>query len=185
VLRGATNARWPMYIRNVKQLLRAADNTFDERKFAFGGLMDLLRACQRDGLIRMERDRRGGLRVFPGGALQHGSTSRPVPAAVLPQPDVAFDEPAEAGFQPPVEAAISTEVLDADTDQSGPQPIDTTAELLGRAKTRRPRTSRAASPAGTRKTTRSATAASQRKGGARRSSRSKKSDADADNIGNS
>jgi uncharacterized LabA/DUF88 family protein len=185
VLRGATTARWPMYIRNVKQLLRAADNTFDERRFAFGGLMDLLRACQRDGLIRMERDRRGGLRVFPGGALQHGFTSRPVPAAVLPQPDVAFDETAEASFQPPVEAAISTEVLDTDaeTDQSGPQPIDTTAELLGRAKTRRPRTSRAASPAGTRKTTRSAAAAGQRKTGARRSSRSKKSD--ADNIGNS
>jgi uncharacterized LabA/DUF88 family protein len=185
VLRGATNARWPMYIRNVKQLLRAADNSFDERRFAFGGLMDLLRACQREGLIRMERDRRGGLRVFPGGALQHGSTSRPVPTVVLPQPDVAFDESAETGFQPPVEAVISTDALDADAEQSGPQPIDTTAELLGRAKTRRPRTSRAASPAGTRKTTRSAAAAGQRKTGARRSSRSKKSDADADNIGNS
>jgi uncharacterized LabA/DUF88 family protein len=185
VLRGATNARWPMYIRNVKQLLRAADNTFDERRFAFGGLMDLLRACQRDGLIRMERDRRGGLRVFPGGALQQGSTSRPAPTVVLPQPDVAFDEPADASYQPPVEAAISTEleVLDADAEPSGPQPIDTTAELLGRAKTRRPRTTRAASPAGTRKSTRSAAAAGQRKAGARRSSRSKKSD--ADNIGNS
>jgi uncharacterized LabA/DUF88 family protein len=185
VLRGATNARWPMYIRNVKQLLRAADNSFDERRFAFGGLMDLLRACQREGLIRMERDRRGGLRVFPGGALQHGSTSRPVPAAVLPQPDVVFDEPADTSYQPPVEAAVSTEVLDADADQSGPQPIDTTAELLGRAKTRRPRTSRAASPAGTRKSTRTAAASATRKAVSRRSSRSKKSDADADNIGNS
>jgi uncharacterized LabA/DUF88 family protein len=184
VLRGATNARWPMYIRNVKQLLRVADSSFDERRFAFGGLMDLLRACQRDGLIRMERDRRGGLRVFPGAALQQGSASRPVPAPVLPQPDVAFDEPAGTSDEPaPVEAVATADVLDLDADQ-GPQPIDTTAELLGRAKTRRPRASRAASPAATRKSTRTAAAAGTRKSGSRRSSRSKKSDAN-DNIGNS
>ena len=49
--------------------LRAADSGFDERRYGFGGLMDLLRACQRDGLMRLERDRRGGLRVFQGAAL--------------------------------------------------------------------------------------------------------------------
>ena len=76
-------------------------------------------------------------------------------------------------------------LLDLDVEQSGPQPIDTTAELLGRAKTRRPRTTRAAAPASTRKGTRTAAAASTRKSGSRRSSRSKKSDVDADNIGNS
>ncbi len=70
VLQKATSARWPMYIRNVKQLLRAADSSFDERRYGFGGLMDLLRACQRESLMRLERDRRGGLRVFPGAALQ-------------------------------------------------------------------------------------------------------------------
>jgi uncharacterized LabA/DUF88 family protein len=181
-LRAATSARWPMYIRNVKQLLRAADSTFDERRFAFGGLMDLLRACQREGLIRMERDRRGGLRVFPGSALQHAFVPRTAPGPVLPQPDVAFDE-AEAVYQPEaVAAAVQAEVLaDVDVEASGPQPIDTTAELLGRAKTRRPRASRASAPAGTRKSTRSA-AAGTRKSGSRRP-RSKKSD--ADNIGNS
>ena len=46
VLQKATGARWPMYIRNVKQIIRAADATFDERRYGFGGLMDLLRACQ-------------------------------------------------------------------------------------------------------------------------------------------
>src|SRR5206468_2017537 len=64
MLRNATGARWPMYLRNVKQILRAADVSFDERRYGFGGLMDLLRACQKEGLIRLERDRRGGLRVF-------------------------------------------------------------------------------------------------------------------------
>ena len=68
ILGAATTARWPMYVRNVKQIFRAAGG-FDERRFGFGGLIDLLRACQRDGFIRLERDRRGGLRVFQGPAL--------------------------------------------------------------------------------------------------------------------
>src|SRR5262245_42933047 len=76
VLQKATNARWPMYIRNVKQLLRAADSGFDERRYGFGGLMDLLRACQRESVMRLERDRRGGLRVFPGAALQRPADVR-------------------------------------------------------------------------------------------------------------
>ena len=67
VIAAATSARWPMYLRNMKQILRAGG--FDERRYGFGGLMDLLRACQKEGLIRMERDRRGGLRVFQGGQL--------------------------------------------------------------------------------------------------------------------
>jgi hypothetical protein len=133
----------------------------------------------------MERDRRGGLRVFPGAALQQGQVPRAAQAPALPQPDVAFDEPAEPGDQRPAaeEVIVAVDVLDADVEPSGPQPIDTTAELLGRAKTRRPR-ARAAAPAGTRKSTRTA-AAGARKPGGRRSSRSKKSEADADNIGNS
>src|SRR5262249_34131605 len=40
----AVNARWPMYLRNVKQILRAAG--FDERRYGFGGLLELLKACQ-------------------------------------------------------------------------------------------------------------------------------------------
>ena len=70
VLNAATTARWPMYLRNVKQLLRAADGGFDERRYGFSGLVELVRACQKEGLVRLERDRRGGLRVFPGPALQ-------------------------------------------------------------------------------------------------------------------
>ncbi|MEP6914988.1 MAG: NYN domain-containing protein, partial [Acidobacteriota bacterium] len=48
--------RWPMYIRQAKQFLRNVDAAFDERKFGFASLVDLLRACQRDGLFRIERD---------------------------------------------------------------------------------------------------------------------------------
>jgi len=42
-------------------LLRAVDGGFDERRYGFVGLMDLLRACQREGWVRLERDRRGGV----------------------------------------------------------------------------------------------------------------------------
>src|SRR5437867_1819095 len=35
ILAAATQARWPMYLRNVKQILRSADGGFDERRYGF------------------------------------------------------------------------------------------------------------------------------------------------------
>src|SRR5207302_252933 len=58
ILTAAAGARWPMYLRNVKQIPRQADGGFDERRYGFGGLMDLLKALQRDG--RHARPRGGG-----------------------------------------------------------------------------------------------------------------------------
>ncbi|HXG55411.1 MAG TPA: NYN domain-containing protein [Vicinamibacterales bacterium] len=73
LFQGAQNPpRWPMYIRQAKQFMRNVDATFDERKFGFSSLVDLLRACQRDGLFRMERDRQGVIRLFPGTVMQGG-----------------------------------------------------------------------------------------------------------------
>ena len=62
--------RFPMYVRQAKQFMRNVDPTFDERKYGFGTLQDLLRACQRDGLFRIERDRQGVIRLFPGNIMQ-------------------------------------------------------------------------------------------------------------------
>ena len=61
-----TPPRWPMYPRQFKQFLRNAQPDFDERKY--GSIADLMRACQKDGLLRLERDRQGALRVFAGGS---------------------------------------------------------------------------------------------------------------------
>ncbi|PYR20318.1 MAG: hypothetical protein DMF94_12355 [Acidobacteria bacterium] len=116
ILGAATTARWPMYLRNVKQILRQADGGFDERRYGFSGLMDLLKACQRDGLLRIERDRRGGLRVFQGASLQRAAPPAAGPGEVIELPEMESI------------------------------PIDTTAELLGRAKPRKPR-ARAPRPA--------------------------------------
>ena len=147
ILAAATGARWPMYLRNVKQILRQADGGFDERRYGFGGLMDLLKGCQREGFVRVERDRRGGLRVFQGPALQGTASTAQVSRPNLPQPDVEEyeNQPIEA---PRALPADSGNTFDGDQDDSQPLAVlvDTTAELLGRAKPRKPR-ARAARPA--------------------------------------
>jgi uncharacterized LabA/DUF88 family protein len=63
--------RWPMYPRQFKQFLKSAQPDFDERRY--GSIADLMRACQKDGLLRLERDRQGALRVFASGGAPRAS----------------------------------------------------------------------------------------------------------------
>jgi uncharacterized LabA/DUF88 family protein len=133
IIAGATGARWPMYLRNMKQILRAGG--FDERRYGFGGLMDLLRACQKDGLIRMERDRRGGLRVFQGGQLARQSD------AARPQGEPVTERVAEVVESGEVDAVFepvdtATPEFAPEFEDVEPQPatiVDTTAEMLAQA----------------------------------------------------
>src|SRR5262249_21659568 len=146
ILAAATAARWPMYLRNVKQILRQAEGGFDERRYGFGGLMDLLKALQREGFVRVERDRRGGLRVFQGPIVQ--TAAQVPPTSELPQEELVEVVEAEAVEAQPGEAVESVEsLLDSEPPEPEPIPIDTTAELLGRAKARKPR-ARAQRPLG-------------------------------------
>jgi uncharacterized LabA/DUF88 family protein len=169
-LASAVHARWPMYLRNLRQILRAAEEGFDERRYGFSGLVEFARACQREGFIRLERDRRGGLRVFPGPALQRPGTP-PLEASESPRPvetPVVDHEEAPATREPDV---VDTEPMPT---------IDPTAELLGtRARRRTPRGPSAGrrtpkTPAGTGTTTRQSTARSSGTGAGRRSARPKK-----------
>jgi uncharacterized LabA/DUF88 family protein len=84
--------RFPMYVRQAKQFMRNVDPTFDERKYGFGTLQDLLRACQRDGLFRIERDRQGVIRLFPGNIMQ---------------PSTGADDPDEDMQRDVIEAPVS------------------------------------------------------------------------------
>ena len=77
--------RWPMYLRNVKQLIRQVDAKFDERAYGFGNLADLLRAAGRDGIVRVDRDRQGVIRVFQGSAAPSGPPAAPMISTPAPQ----------------------------------------------------------------------------------------------------
>jgi uncharacterized LabA/DUF88 family protein len=102
--------RWPMYVRQVKQFLRAGDEGFDERRLGFNSIVDFLRACQREGVLRLERDRQGVLRVFPGGNLKAATPTDGVEAesevevaeSQITEEATAAEEPRE-GFGPMAE----------------------------------------------------------------------------------
>ena len=104
--------RWPMYIRNVKQAMRAVEPGFDERKH--GNLVEILRSVQRDGLDPPRPRSPGRAAGVPGAATavrirracpssRSTSTSSRIsswPAAaqppavdVVPEPPVEVDEP--------------------------------------------------------------------------------------------
>ena len=144
--------RWPMYIRQLKQFLRGVDAAFDERKYGFETLGDLMRACQRDGLLRIERDRQGGMRIFPGTLTPAADVASHEPAAGAGTPD-ADGEPAESfesGWVPPVEQSSEAEVVEGSVLQEIEVPTVVDAEEAPapaeRPSRRRPRAAKAARP---------------------------------------
>ena len=63
----------PVYLRQIRQLLRAAGKSVDERS-GFRGLLDLLHQAQREGWLRLHRDRKGVLASLPRRASSHGNS---------------------------------------------------------------------------------------------------------------
>ena len=92
----------PLYMRQVRQGMRSLDKNFDERRHGFRGILDLLHQAQREGLIKLQRDRKGVWLIFP--------VSTPAPAAVEPWP-----------ASPPVVAATEP-LASADVLRSGQAP---------------------------------------------------------------
>jgi uncharacterized LabA/DUF88 family protein len=115
--------RWPMYIRQAKQFMRNVDSSFDERKFGFASLVDLLRACQREGLFRMERDRQGVIRLFPGNVMQHVEEAAPAQPATpgAPRPwqpgDDIPDIHEKDRLDEPAPVSAGADVVDGDVVQ--------------------------------------------------------------------
>ena len=104
--------RWPMYVRQVKQYLRGVDSTFDERKFGFHSLNDLLRACQREGLFRVERDRQGVIRFFQGNVMKADEAAA---ASGINRADIeAAERLAQAAEAELAEAEARQDVIDGD-----------------------------------------------------------------------
>ncbi|HET9372629.1 MAG TPA: NYN domain-containing protein [Vicinamibacterales bacterium] len=109
ILARAQVRRWPLYLRNVKQVIRQVSATFDERAYGFANLTDLLRAAQKANVVRIERDRQGVIRVFQGTALglPAGEAEAEAPAAAA-ESDI---EPIEAGE--PIDVALAASSLGA------------------------------------------------------------------------
>jgi uncharacterized protein (TIGR00288 family) len=105
--------RFPMYVRQAKQFLRSAIEGFDERKYGFASVVDLLRAAGKEGVLRIERDRQGAVRVFPGPNLAVK------PVAPRFQEPVELDETidVEVPQQAVVDAPIVEEVAEPVIEQ--------------------------------------------------------------------
>jgi len=134
--------RWPMYLRHVKQFLRTIDPTFDERGYGFSGLNELVRACQKDGLFRLERGRQGVLRVFPGASLQTGVVPPPAVGqseqAVVEAEMVVSDRQPEEAVETPTEAAADFASEAAPAEPAPPKRRRRKAPGNGETAARRP-----------------------------------------------
>ena len=108
----AVPPRWPLYVRQAKQFLRSAVDGFDERHYGFASVVDLLRAAGKEGVLRVERDRHGAIRVFPGAKLAR-------PSAV--EEPVVADVAAEAVLDAPIVEAEAIDVLPS-TDEPPKRP---------------------------------------------------------------
>lgn len=98
----AAPVRWPMYVRQAKQFLRTAIAGFDERNYGFASVVDLMRAAGKEGVLRVERDRQGAIRLFPGQKL----AARPGTHADAQVQDGITDVAAE-----PVETDLTAETV--------------------------------------------------------------------------
>jgi hypothetical protein len=138
--------RWPMYVRQARQFLRTAVPGFDERKYGFASVVDLLRAAGKEGVFRIERDRQGAVRVFPGANLVPKAASMEgLPVDIdetidIEVPTELMADAAGALDQPSVEGTVDQGALpdepmtaradiendrpdeDEEVDDDGPQP---------------------------------------------------------------
>ena len=125
---GKGNVRWPMYLRSFKQLLRAADPSFDEQAFGFGSVYDLVRQAQREGLLRIERNRKGILRIFPGDNFPQAVPEEPVlqeqpPAPVeVPEPEVIEAAVEEVPPESVPELAAEPVAVPIPVEEPAPEP---------------------------------------------------------------
>ena len=147
----------PLYLRQIRQLLRAAGCQMDERA-GFRGLLDLLHQAQREGWLRLHRDRKGVWRVFPAPTTAAAAT----PAeAVVDAPPVLEPEPFAV-----VETDVNWEAAEQPEEIAEPEPepaltpAPAVAEPAAPAaeepgaprKTRKPRATKPRAKAATRRT---------------------------------
>jgi uncharacterized protein (TIGR00288 family) len=116
--------RWPMYVRQAKQYLKTHIEGFDERKYGFASVVDLLRAAAKDGVLKLERDRHGAFRVFAGAKLATPS----VPVEIEETPlEVAGEIVAEEHTVVEAEAIEEAPIVEAEPVEA-PEAVAVDAE---------------------------------------------------------
>jgi uncharacterized LabA/DUF88 family protein len=113
----------PLYMRHIRQALRAVDRNFDERHAGFHGILDLLHQAQREGWLRLQRDRKGVWRIF--AVSPTGSIPAETAAAAAPL--------TEAGAGASTDFWESDEILTAPaeaTELTEEPPLEALAEEL-------------------------------------------------------
>jgi len=146
----------PLYLRQIRQLLRAAGSSVDERS-GFRGLLDLLHQAQREGWLRLHRDRKGVWRVFPAAGPAPALTpSTPAEVAVEAAPEL------EPDILMPVETDVNWEAAELTEEIAEPEEPPMVAvmeevvvgpvEPAPQPKPRKPRVPRAGAKGGKRKT---------------------------------
>jgi uncharacterized protein (TIGR00288 family) len=126
--------RFPMYVRQAKQYLRNAVPGFDERKYGVASVVDLLRAAGKEGVLRIERDRQGAVRVFPGPKL-----TPPIIGLPVDEPEVDDGEGAVSAAdtvavdaEPVGETVSEPPIVDAEAVAVSEEPEDGQLEVMGR-----------------------------------------------------
>ena len=137
----------PLYMRQVRQAMRLIDKNFDERRYGFRGVLDLLHQAQREGMVKLQRDHKGVWRIFAVATPAVSAAGAAGPAGAPGAPGAlsdaraagalgglgAADEPFGAGSEgregvpaaEPViqgEAAASTDFWESDQVVVAPEP---------------------------------------------------------------
>ncbi len=123
--------RWPMYLRNVKQLFRQVSPEFDERAYGFANLVDMLRAAARENIVRVDRDRQGVIRVFQGNVESAAKPAAPPAPKIFDIEDElaaeaaqAEREAAEAAAAAPASPVDAPESAEPDVVLEPPAPLE-------------------------------------------------------------
>ena len=136
--------RFPLYVRQAKQYLRNAIAGFDERKYGFANVVDLLRAAGKEGVLRIERDRQGAVRVFPGPNLTPPISGLPVDEPEIEDvPEMTENlEAAASEAEPVIEAVADSPIADAGQEIEAEVVPETPAKTVRKRKSAATRANR-------------------------------------------
>jgi uncharacterized LabA/DUF88 family protein len=106
---GETRGGRPTYVRHLAQALRSVDPDFDETRYGFRTLTELMHVGAREGIFKMQRDRQGAWRVTVDAEMAEREEGAPERAA-------AAAAGGDAGREVAVGEPLPTSADDLDDD---------------------------------------------------------------------